>query len=71
MPWSMLLLVAVLQAAVVPSSVESVSRDVIKAKDVIDYTQKANIVERFAKRFGAGVAQGFAGFSMSERISFR
>ena len=52
-------------------TVESVARDVIKAKDVIDYTQKANIAERFAKRFGAGVAQGFAGFSMSERISFR
>lgn len=52
-------------------TVESVARDVIKAKDVIDYTQKANIAERFAKRFGAGVAQGFAGFSMNERISFR
>ena len=52
-------------------TVELVARDVIKAKDVIDYTQKANIAERFAKRFGAGVAQGFAGFSMNERISFR
>jgi protease-4 len=30
---------------------------VIKAEQVVDYTQKENIAERFAKRFGAGVAQ--------------
>ena len=47
-------------------TVESVARDVIKAKDVIDYTQKANIAERFAKRFGAGVAQGFAGSAFAD-----
>jgi len=52
-------------------TVDSVARDVIKAKDIVDYTQKANIAERFAKRFGAGVAQGLTGFSMSERFSLR
>lgn len=52
-------------------TVDSVARDVIKAKDIVDYTQKANIAERFAKRFGAGVAQGLTGLSMSERFSLR
>jgi protease-4 len=44
-------------------SVDYVAREVIKAEQVIDYTQKETITERFARRFGAGVAQalGFAG----------
>ena len=36
-------------------TVESVARDVIKAEDIVDYTQKDKLVERFAKRIGAGV----------------
>ena len=36
-------------------SVDSVARDVIKASDVVDYTMKENIAERFAKRFGAAM----------------
>lgn len=42
-------------------SVDFVAREVIKAKDIVDYTQKENIAERFAKRFGAGVAQSLSG----------
>jgi len=38
-------------------SVDYVAREVIKAEQIVDYTQKENIAERFAKRFGAGVAQ--------------
>jgi protease-4 len=38
-------------------SVDHVAREVIKAEQIVDYTQKENIAERFAKRFGAGVAQ--------------
>jgi len=38
-------------------SVDYVAREVIKAEQVVDYTQKENIAERFAKRFGAGIAQ--------------
>ncbi len=38
-------------------SVDYVAREVIKAEQVVDYTQKENIAERFAKRFGAGDAQ--------------
>jgi protease-4 len=37
-------------------SVDYVAREVIKAEQIVDYTQKENIAERFAKRFGAGVA---------------
>ena len=36
-------------------TVDSVARDVIKASDVVDYTMKENIAERFAKRFGAAM----------------
>jgi len=39
-------------------TVSSVARDVIKAEKIMDYTQKENIAERFAKRFGADMVQG-------------
>ncbi|HEX8987042.1 MAG TPA: S49 family peptidase [Rhodocyclaceae bacterium] len=42
-------------------SVESVARDVIKAEDIRDYTVKANLAERFAKQFGASMAEGAVG----------
>jgi len=41
-------------------SLDSVARDVIKAEDVVDYTEKQNIAERVAKRFGATAASSFA-----------
>jgi protease-4 len=41
-------------------SVESVARDVIKAEDIRDYTEKANLAERLAKQFGAGTADSLA-----------
>lgn len=34
-------------------SLEYVAREVIKAEDIVDYTQQENIAERFARRFGA------------------
>ena len=44
-------------------SLDYVAREVVKAEQIVDYTQKENIAERFAKRFGAGVgaALGFGG----------
>jgi protease-4 len=36
-------------------TVDSVARDVFKTPDVVDYTTKENIAERFAKRFGAAM----------------
>jgi protease IV len=41
-------------------TLESVARDVIKAEDIIDYTQKEGIAERVAKRFGAAAASTLA-----------
>ncbi len=43
-------------------TVESVARDVIKAEDIRDYTQRRSLAERVARRFGSDVAQGLAGF---------
>src|SRR6201988_2986806 len=34
-------------------SLDSVAREVIKAEDIVDYTQKEGIAEKFARRFGA------------------
>ena len=39
-------------------SLDSVARDVVKAEKLVDYTNKVNFAERFAKRFGAEVGQG-------------
>ena len=41
-------------------TVDSVARDVIKAETIIDYTEKENVAERLAKRFGASVGAVFA-----------
>ncbi len=38
-------------------TVDSVARDVIKAENILDYSVKENIAERFAKRLGAGVSE--------------
>ena len=38
-------------------TVDSVARDVIKVENVLDYSVKENIAERFAKRLGADVSQ--------------
>jgi protease-4 len=47
-------------------SVDSVARDVIKADQIVDYTRKANIAERLARRFGAAMAEAI-GFSADAR----
>lgn len=41
-------------------TVESVAREVIKAEVIHDFTVKPNIAEKFAKRFGADMAEGMA-----------
>ena len=44
-------------------SIESVARDVIKADNIVDFTTHEGFADRLAKRFGAGVASAFPGFS--------
>jgi len=41
-------------------TVDSVARDVFKASDVRDFSVKQNFAEKFAKRFGADMAEGMA-----------
>ena len=38
-------------------SMEYVAREVIKAEDIVDYTPRQSLADRFAKRFGAAAAQ--------------
>jgi protease-4 len=35
-------------------SLEYVAREVVKTEEIVDYTQKENLAEKFARRFGAG-----------------
>jgi protease-4 len=41
-------------------TLDSVARDVIKAEDIVDYTQKEGIAEKVARRFGAAAASTLA-----------
>ena len=43
-------------------SVESVARDVIKAEDIVDYTQQESFAERLAGRLGATMAKAWTPF---------
>jgi len=45
-------------------SLEYVAREVIKAEDIVDYSQKENIAEKFARRLGAGAASSLAEFAV-------
>jgi len=45
-------------------SLESVARDVVKAEDIVDFTQKENVAERLAKRFGMGAASALMEFAL-------
>jgi protease-4 len=37
-------------------SLESVARDVVKAEDIVDFSSRVSVVEKFARRFGASAA---------------
>ena len=50
-------------------TVDSVARDVIKAADVRDFSVKQNFAEKFAKQFGAEMAEGVA--SVLTRVTLR
>jgi len=52
-------------------SVDDVARNVIKAEHIVDYTQKENIAEKLARRFGAGVAGAVLDFAVREDARLR
>jgi len=41
-------------------SLDYVAREVVKAEHIIDFTQKENVAEKLARRFGAGAASALA-----------
>jgi len=45
-------------------SLEYVAREVVKAEEIVDFTQKENLAEKFAKRFGASVGTALAEFAV-------
>jgi len=48
-------------------STEQVAREVIKADDIVDYTPRENVAERFAKRIGATAADSLLNLGSSAR----
>src|SRR5687767_6984984 len=52
-------------------SLEFVAREVIKAEEIGDYTQKESVVEKFAKRFGAGAAAALAEAALRSSTGIR
>ena len=51
-------------------SLDSVARDVVKAEEIVDFTQKENIAEKFARRFGASAANALAEFALKHSPEF-
>jgi len=45
-------------------SLDSVARDVVKAEEIVDYTQKEGFAEKVARRFGAAAASSLAEFAL-------
>lgn len=52
-------------------SLDYVAREVVKADEIVDFTQKENIAERLARRFGASVARVLAEFALREAPALR
>ena len=50
---------------------EFVAREVVKAEDIVDFTQKENFAEKFAKRFGAGAASALVEFAVKASAGIR
>jgi len=46
-------------------NIESVARDVIKAEDIVDYTQQEGLAERLAGRLGATMAKAWTPFEQA------
>jgi len=48
-----------------------VAREVVKAEDIVAYTQKENLAEKFARRFGAGAMNSLLEFSARTGFAMR
>jgi protease-4 len=45
-------------------SLDHVAREVIKAESIVDFTEKENLAEKFARRLGAGAAEALGGWAL-------
>lgn len=52
-------------------SMEQVARDVVKAEDIVDFTPRENVAERFAKRFGAATAESLVRLGGAGMLNIR
>jgi protease-4 len=52
-------------------NMDFVAREVVKAENIVDFTQKENIAERVAKRFGAAMASALAKVALPRDFSLR
>jgi len=52
-------------------SLDFVAREIVKAEDIVDYTERENLAERFAKRFGAAMADTLAKVIAPQTIGLR
>jgi protease IV len=52
-------------------SLESVARDVVKAESIVDFTQKAGIAEKFARRFGAAAGGALVEALLRSSVGFQ
>jgi protease IV len=52
-------------------SLEWVAREVVKAENIVDFTEKQNLAERFARRFGAVMAESLTRVFLSGSFELR
>ncbi|QCB44713.1 S49 family peptidase [Hydrogenophaga sp. PAMC20947] len=52
-------------------SLDSVARDVVKAEEIVDYTQRENLGMRLARQFGASVGRGIFFAARSEGVQLK
>lgn len=52
-------------------TLDHVAREIIKAEDIIDFTQKENLAEKFARRFGASVANTLIEFTARSGLALQ
>ena len=39
-------------------NIDYVAREVVKAEELVDYTRRANVAERLARKFGGAIGEG-------------
>mgnify|MGYP001756754282 FL=1 len=52
-------------------NLDHVAREVVKAEEIVDYTQRENVGMRLARQFGVSVGQGFYKAAMAAGVQLR